>query len=92
MGCVSEVHEPFNLAVGLDGKYNFVTIPRPDGWQSRPSIRAFLEKILPLDRVALLVSGGASFEIVQKALSAGIPISNQLFSHQRSTFIPTLSA
>jgi FdhD protein len=29
---------------------------------------------LPLDRHALLVSGRASFEIVQKALAAGIPI------------------
>jgi hypothetical protein len=31
MGCVSDVPEPFNLAVGLDGKYNFLTIPRTDG-------------------------------------------------------------
>jgi FdhD protein len=29
---------------------------------------------LPLDRHILLVSGRASFEIVQKALAAGIPI------------------
>jgi FdhD protein len=36
--------------------------------------RAFLDGLVPLDRHVLLVSGRASFEIVQKALSAGIPI------------------
>jgi FdhD protein len=36
--------------------------------------RAFLDKRLPLDRHILLVSGRASFEIMQKALSAGIPV------------------
>jgi len=36
--------------------------------------RAFLDGQLPLDRHVLLVSGRASFEIIQKALSAGIPI------------------
>jgi FdhD protein len=36
--------------------------------------RAFLDGLLPLDRHLLLVSGRASFEIMQKALSAGIPI------------------
>jgi FdhD protein len=36
--------------------------------------RAFLEKRLPFDRHLLLVSGRASFEIMQKALAAGIPI------------------
>lgn len=36
--------------------------------------RAFLDRQLPLDRQVLLVSGRASFEIMQKALSAGIPI------------------
>jgi len=36
--------------------------------------RAFLDKLLPLDRHVLLVSGRASFEIMQKALAAGIPI------------------
>ena len=36
--------------------------------------RAFLDQLLPLDRHVLLVSGRASFEIVQKALAAGIPI------------------
>jgi FdhD protein len=36
--------------------------------------RAFLDKHLPLNRSILLVSGRASFEIVQKALAAGIPI------------------
>ena len=35
---------------------------------------AFLAKSLPLDRHLLLVSGRASFEIVQKALAAGFPI------------------
>ena len=35
---------------------------------------AFLDKLLPLDRHVLLVSGRASFEIMQKALAAGIPI------------------
>jgi len=36
--------------------------------------RAFLDNQLPLNRSILLVSGRASFEIVQKALAAGIPI------------------
>jgi FdhD protein len=36
--------------------------------------RAFLDDQLPLDRHLLLVSGRASFEIIQKALAAGIPI------------------
>src|SRR6184192_4389706 len=36
--------------------------------------RAFIDGSLPLDRHLLLVSGRASFEIVQKALAAGIPI------------------
>jgi FdhD protein len=36
--------------------------------------RAFLDELLPLNRHVLLVSGRASFEIVQKALAAGIPI------------------
>ncbi len=36
--------------------------------------RALLDGSLPLDRHLLLVSGRASFEIVQKALAAGIPI------------------
>ena len=35
---------------------------------------AFRAGLLPLDRHLLLVSGRASFEIVQKALAAGIPI------------------
>ncbi|HJT81909.1 MAG TPA: formate dehydrogenase accessory sulfurtransferase FdhD [Chthoniobacterales bacterium] len=36
--------------------------------------RAVLDRLLPLDQHILLVSGRASFEIVQKALAAGIPI------------------
>ncbi len=36
--------------------------------------RAFLDGLLPLNRHVLLVSGRASFEIMQKALAAGIPI------------------
>lgn len=36
--------------------------------------RAFLDRKLPLDRHLLLVSGRASFEIMQKALAASIPI------------------
>jgi FdhD protein len=36
--------------------------------------RAFLDGMLPLERYILLVSGRASFEIVQKALSAALPI------------------
>jgi FdhD protein len=36
--------------------------------------RAFLDGLLPLNRHILLVSGRASFEIMQKALSAGIPV------------------
>ena len=36
--------------------------------------RAFLEKRLPLNEHVLMVSGRASFEIMQKALAAGIPV------------------
>jgi len=36
--------------------------------------RAFLDGFLPLNRHVLMVSGRSSFEIVQKALAAGIPI------------------
>jgi FdhD protein len=36
--------------------------------------RMLLDRYLPLNRHVLLVSGRASFEIVQKALAAGIPI------------------
>lgn len=36
--------------------------------------RAFLDGLLPLEKHLLLVSGRASFEIIQKALAAGIPI------------------
>jgi FdhD protein len=34
----------------------------------------FLEKLLPFDSHILLVSGRASFEIMQKALAAQIPV------------------
>src|SRR5215472_888681 len=36
--------------------------------------RAFLDGLVPLNTHLLLVSGRASFEIIQKALAAGIPI------------------
>jgi FdhD protein len=36
--------------------------------------RAFFDGFLPLNRHVLMVSGRSSFEIVQKALAAGIPI------------------
>jgi len=36
--------------------------------------RMFLDRKLPLDRHILMVSGRASFEIMQKALMAGVPI------------------
>src|ERR1051325_10340549 len=36
--------------------------------------RAFFDDLLPLDQHLILVSGRASFEIVQKALAAGIPL------------------
>ncbi|HLW36729.1 MAG TPA: formate dehydrogenase accessory sulfurtransferase FdhD [Chthoniobacterales bacterium] len=36
--------------------------------------RAFLDKKLPLDHHILVVSGRASFEIMQKALAGGVPI------------------
>src|SRR5215510_15092425 len=36
--------------------------------------RAFLDQLVPLQKHLLLVSGRASFEIIQKALAAGIPI------------------
>ncbi len=35
---------------------------------------ALLKQMLPLDRHILLISGRASFEIVQKALASGVPI------------------
>lgn len=36
--------------------------------------RAFLERALPAGDAALVVSGRASFELVQKSLAAGVPI------------------
>lgn len=36
--------------------------------------RAVLDGLLPLDRHVLLVSGRVSFEIMQKALAARVPI------------------
>jgi len=36
--------------------------------------RAFLDDLVPLERHVLLVSGRASFEIIQKALAAEVPI------------------
>ena len=50
---------------GVDGK---LKIAREDIG------RAFLDELLQLERHLLLVSGRASFEIIQKALAAGIPI------------------
>jgi len=47
------------------GRHN--AVDKVIGW-------AFLERKLPLDRHALLVSGRGGFEIVQKALAAGVPL------------------
>jgi FdhD protein len=47
------------------GRHN--AVDKVIGW-------AFLEGRVPLSRVALLVSGRGGFEIVQKALAAGVPV------------------
>ena len=47
------------------GRHN--AVDKAIGW-------AFLEELLPLNSTILMISGRGSFEIVQKAVAAGIPI------------------
>ena len=52
------------------GRHN--AVDKVLGWATLQAVAGYLE--LPLDEVGLVVSGRTSFEIVQKALAAGIPI------------------
>jgi FdhD protein len=62
---IFDVHGELKIAREDIGRHNAV---------DKAIGRAFLDGSVPLDRHLLLVSGRASFEIVQKALAAGVPI------------------